>query len=172
MYLKLCILRIVTRIDGMRRHKVHDLFCLCCGKKVDFLLDGKFCSADCADDYSGGPWHRHRFCNNCGAGFSGVKSNVRFCDRCRAAVYKCICFYPEYWKNHNKDSGRMNERKSVFNDSFTPVQKTRGRKKKMSELASFNEEARKLGLSYGQLEGRRYMVKKGLLRDGGGTYGR
>lgn len=79
----------------MSKHKKHPLYCLCCGKKVDSLISGKYCSAKC----SGKAAHTKKgdtlHCNNCGTEFKAIRKKSRFCPDCAAKNIVCICFYPK-----------------------------------------------------------------------------
>jgi len=86
----------------MSRHKKHPLFCLRCGKNVDFLIDGKYCSKKCMDL----SWHIEKgsriFCNNCGTLFTALSKSSRFCPDCTAKRPNCLCFYPTCSKRIQK----------------------------------------------------------------------
>ena len=79
----------------MSKHKKHPLYCLCCGKEVDTLIGGKFCSTRC----SGKAAHIRKgsfvFCNNCGTEFEALRKKSRFCPVCAVKNIVCICFYPK-----------------------------------------------------------------------------
>lgn len=74
----------------------HDMYCRLCGKKVDALYNGSFCSIDCESDFSHlydeyimevkqKRRNKHTFiihCNLCGKSFGAKSKRNRFCDVC------------------------------------------------------------------------------------------
>ena len=100
----------------MAKHRPHPLYCLCCGKKVPYLVNGKYCSIACRERGEEIEKGSTIFCNNCGIKFVAKMKVSRFCDKCKADKLTCECFYPESYERNlkNQNIRLQSERKMVY----------------------------------------------------------
>ncbi len=92
------------------RHSfVHESFCKTCGKKVDVLLCGGFCSENCEEIFEKIAEKKYNikiFCVLCGRKFVAKTAKSRFCDGCRKSSYvNCSCFRSSERRRFCSDSG-------------------------------------------------------------------
>ena len=94
----------------MAKHRPHPLYCLCCGKMVPYLVNGKYCSIACRERGEEIEKGSTIFCNNCGKEVIALMKNSRFCSSCKVRKLVCECFYPEtYELNIKKQNIRRSE---------------------------------------------------------------
>lgn len=98
---KICFYKRIGVFEGkknaLNHTAVHDSFCKACGKKVEVLPDGEFCSDNCRDNIFPKLIKRKSYylhCCLCGNSFKPARSpKARFCKKCRHLFATgCRCF--------------------------------------------------------------------------------
>lgn len=96
---------LVNHLIAVSKNCSHERYCRQCGKQVDYLYKGKYCSFNCETVFEEQWTHfvegdnktskKYYFanCNLCGRSFALKSKRSRFCGKCKdKRVSKCECF--------------------------------------------------------------------------------